>query len=82
MVLIEIFIVIQSSYALFPKKGLYYIHNNCILHRDMKTANILVTKDGKLKLADFGLARAIGLYKLNILSSILIDLYKKIILSL
>lgn len=39
--------------------GLYYIHKNYILHRDMKTANILVTKDGKLKLADFGLARAI-----------------------
>ena len=40
--------------------GLYYIHKNYILHRDMKTANILVTKEGKLKLADFGLARAIG----------------------
>jgi cyclin-dependent kinase 9 len=39
--------------------GLYYIHKNFILHRDMKTANILVTKEGKLKLADFGLARAI-----------------------
>lgn len=39
--------------------GLYYIHKNYILHRDMKTANILVTKEGKLKLADFGLARAI-----------------------
>lgn len=40
--------------------GLYYIHQNNILHRDIKTANILVTKDGKLKLADFGLARAVG----------------------
>lgn len=39
--------------------GLYFIHKNLILHRDMKTANILVTKEGKLKLADFGLARAI-----------------------
>lgn len=39
--------------------GLFYIHKNSILHRDMKTANILVTKDGVLKLADFGLARAL-----------------------
>jgi len=39
--------------------GLYFIHKNYILHRDIKTANILVTKEGKLKLADFGLARAI-----------------------
>ena len=40
--------------------GLYFIHKNQILHRDMKTANILVTKEGVLKLADFGLARAIS----------------------
>jgi cyclin-dependent kinase 9 len=40
--------------------GLYFIHKNQILHRDMKTANILMTKDGVLKLADFGLARAIS----------------------
>lgn len=38
--------------------GLYFIHSNKILHRDMKAANILITKHGVLKLADFGLARA------------------------
>jgi cyclin-dependent kinase 9 len=38
--------------------GLFFIHSNKILHRDMKAANILVTKSGVLKLADFGLARA------------------------
>lgn len=38
--------------------GLFYIHSNKILHRDMKAANILITKSGILKLADFGLARA------------------------
>jgi len=38
--------------------GLYYIHSNKILHRDMKAANILITRSGLLKLADFGLARA------------------------
>lgn len=38
--------------------GLFFIHNNKILHRDMKAANILITKRGVLKLADFGLSRA------------------------
>lgn len=43
--------------------GLYFIHNNKILHRDMKAANILITKSGVLKLADFGLARAFSMVK-------------------
>ncbi|XP_019619250.1 PREDICTED: cyclin-dependent kinase 9-like isoform X1 [Branchiostoma belcheri] len=43
--------------------GLYYIHRNKILHRDMKAANILINKHGVLKLADFGLARAFSVTK-------------------
>ncbi|XP_002131004.2 cyclin-dependent kinase 9 [Ciona intestinalis] len=44
-------------------EGLFYIHRNKILHRDMKAANILITKNGVLKLADFGLARAFSYTK-------------------
>ncbi|XP_053207228.1 cyclin-dependent kinase 9-like [Panonychus citri] len=37
--------------------GLCYIHSKKILHRDMKSANVLITRSGVLKLADFGLGR-------------------------
>ncbi|CAG2116615.1 unnamed protein product, partial [Medioppia subpectinata] len=40
--------------------ALFSIHSQKILHRDMKAANILITKNVVLKLADFGLARAIS----------------------
>uniref|UniRef100_A0A1I8AX64 Protein kinase domain-containing protein n=1 Tax=Meloidogyne hapla TaxID=6305 RepID=A0A1I8AX64_MELHA len=38
-------------------EGLNKIHKSNILHRDMKSANVLITGGGFLKLADFGLAR-------------------------
>lgn len=37
--------------------GLAHIHRAGILHRDIKSSNILVNSEGQLKIADFGLAR-------------------------
>jgi cyclin-dependent kinase len=42
-------------------KGVAYIHKYKILHRDLKPQNLLISKDGILKIADFGLARGYGI---------------------
>lgn len=41
-------------------EGIRYCHAHRILHRDLKPQNLLIDKEGNLKLADFGLARAFG----------------------
>ena len=47
-----------TSIALQISAGLEAAHNNGIIHRDVKPQNIIISTDGKVKVADFGIARA------------------------
>ncbi|KAK3686013.1 kinase-like domain-containing protein [Podospora appendiculata] len=46
-----------KCYMMQLLEGLRYLHDNHILHRDMKAANLLINNKGILQIADFGLAR-------------------------
>ncbi|QPG73312.1 TFIIH complex serine/threonine-protein kinase subunit kin28 [Brettanomyces nanus] len=49
-----------KSWILMTLRGVNHCHRNGILHRDLKPSNLLISPTGQLKLADFGLARALG----------------------
>lgn len=46
------------SIAIQVAQGIEAAHNNQIIHRDIKPQNILISREGKVKVTDFGIARA------------------------
>ena len=48
----------STSIAIQVSAGLEVAHNNHIVHRDIKPQNIIISREGKVKVTDFGIAKA------------------------
>lgn len=53
------------SIAIQVGRGIEAAHNKNIVHRDIKPQNIMISKEGKVKVTDFGIARAVTSNTIN-----------------
>src|SRR6266513_2668167 len=51
---------LEQAGRLSPREALQFAHDECIVHRDIKPENILLDKKGRVKIADFGIAKIMG----------------------
>jgi cyclin-dependent kinase len=65
-----------KTYLFQLLKGIQYLHDNKILHRDLKPANLLITDQGILKIADFGLSRCFAINTKNYISEVVTLYYR------
>ena len=55
----------EEALAIVPQicDALQYAHDHGVVHRDIKPENVLLDKEGRVKIADFGIAKLVGLRK-------------------